>query len=298
MGDKPLLLTHKRLSVAEMFPANDARFRTSYVDSHDGVRLRVVECGDPNADDIVVCLHGWICSVYTFRIVMPLLADAGRRVIAIDLPGHGLSDKPEAPGYYTTDAITRCVADVVGKLGIAHATYLAHSMGCVIAARIAQQRPEHVKALVLCAPAGFERITPLKIAVFCTPRFLLPVLPYLAWRWTVPAVFRWVYGTLRSPTERDYDEYWAPTQFPGFVRAVRLLLETFDWEIGAKGGLDGIRSPATIVYGGKDPVVTSRSAQRYTQIIPCTRLVGIPESGHVVPEEAPAEVAAAVLERV
>jgi pimeloyl-ACP methyl ester carboxylesterase len=291
-----VILSRGRLSPAEMFPAGDARFRTSYIPTQTGLRLRVVECGDPRAAETVVCLHGWICSVYTYRAVMLLLAEAGRRVIAIDLPGHGLSDKPKEHAYYTVDAMAGCLVDVLDALGITEATYVGHSMGGAIAARIARQHPERVKALVLCAPVGFGRILSLNVAVMLTPRVLLPVLPYLTMRWIVPTVFRWVYGTLRTPTPRDYDEYWAPTQFPGFVRAVRLLLQTFDWQIGEHGGLDGITRPATIMYGGRDELIVGRAAQRYTQIILNTRLVGIPESGHVVPEEAPEQVVAAVLD--
>lgn len=263
--------------------------------SRDGITLRVVECGDPRASEIVVCLHGWICSVYTFREVMLRLADAGRRVVAVDFPGHGLSDKPAEASSYTLETMTSCVVDILDALDIRRATYVGHSMGGAVAARIAQQYPDRVEALVLCAPAGFERILALKIAVFCTPRWMLPVLPYLARRWVVPAVFRWVYGKLRAPTPRDYDEYWAPTQFPGFVRAVRLLLETFDWEVGQHGGLDGITRPTTIMYGGRDPVVDSRAAHCYVKLIPNARVIGIPESGHVIPEEAPEQVTSATL---
>jgi pimeloyl-ACP methyl ester carboxylesterase len=284
-------LTRGRLPPAEMFPAGDGRFRTMYVATPAGLRLRVVECGDPDSAEVVVCLHGWVCSVYTFRALMLILAEAGRRVIAIDLPGHGLSDKPEDPACYTVEAMTACTVRAIDALGIRRAVYVGHSMGGVIATRIARQHPDRVTRLVLCAPAGFERVLPLKIAVLLTPRFLLPGLPYLAPRWMSDLVLGWVYGTLRTPTQRDYDEYWAPTQFPGFVRVVRLLLQTFDWEIGEHGGLDGITSPATIIYGGRDHLVGREAASRYTQIIPNSQLICIPRSGHVIPEEAPEQVA-------
>jgi pimeloyl-ACP methyl ester carboxylesterase len=279
-----------------MFPDGDDQIRTFYVLTPDGFRIRVVECGDPQATDIVVCLHGWACWVYTFRVLMLLLADTGHRVIAIDLPGHGLSDAPDDPAAYTIDAMAKRVVQVTDVLSIIRATYIGHSMGGALAARIAKQHPERVKALVLCAPVGFQWTLPLRVASFLTPRCILPVLGFLAPRWIVPAVVRRVYGTLRLPTQRDYDEYGIPTQFPTFVRAVYWCLRRFDWGIGKHGGLDGITRPATILYGGKDPLVTERAARRYTRVITNSQLIDIPESGHVVPEEAPHHVAAAVLD--
>ena len=144
-----------------MFPTGDARFRTRYVQLPSGMRLRIVECGDQDAADIIVCLHGWGCSVYTFRELLPLLARAGQRVIAIDLPGHGLSDKPESKEAYTADALINCIIGVLDALGVARATFVGHSMGGALSARIAVRYPGRVKRLVLCAPVGFGAIRPI-----------------------------------------------------------------------------------------------------------------------------------------
>jgi pimeloyl-ACP methyl ester carboxylesterase len=278
-----------------MFPAGDARFRTRNVRLPSGMQLRVVECGDPDAVDIVVSLHGWACSVYTFRDLLLLLASAGRRAIAIDLPGHGLSDKPEVRTAYTADALTDCVVSVLDQLGVTHATFVGHSMGGALAARIAARFPNRVERLVLCAPVGFGAIWPLSLAAFCTPRPVAFILPYLVPRVTVPFVLRMVYGSMRTPTRRDYAEYWAPTQFPAFVRAVCLLLHHFDWQLGEHGALNGITAPTTVIYGGKDNLVAGRSAQRYAASIAGARLVCLPESGHVIPEEGADQVAAEVI---
>jgi pimeloyl-ACP methyl ester carboxylesterase len=284
-----------RLSPAEMFPAGDTRFRTHNVQLPSGMRLRTVECGDPHAADIVVSLHGWGCSIYTFRDLLPLLASAGLRAIAIDLPGHGLSDKPEMQEAYTADALTDCIVAALDALSITRATFVGHSMGGAIAARVAVRYPSRIERLVLCAPVGFGAIWPLKLAVLCTPPPFASVLPYLVPRWIVPFVLWIVYGGMRTPTRRDYTEYWSPTQFPPFVRALRLLLHRFDWQLGEHGALNGITAPTTVIYGGKDHLVSGRSAQKYATAIPGTRLICLPESGHVIPEEAPAQVAAAII---
>jgi len=66
----------------------------------DGVTVRVAESGDASAPTVLL-VHGWGASMYMWRDWFAPLAAAGRRVVAVDLPGHGLSDKPTDPGRYT-----------------------------------------------------------------------------------------------------------------------------------------------------------------------------------------------------
>ena len=130
------------------------------------------------------------------------------------------------------------------------------------------------------------------LAVLCTPNPVASVLPYLVPRWIVSFVLRMVYGHMRTPTRRDYAEYWAPTQFPAFVRALRMLLQHFDWQLGEHGALNGITAPTTVIYGGRDRLVTYSAVQKYAAAITVARVLCFPESGHVIPEEAPEQVAA------
>jgi pimeloyl-ACP methyl ester carboxylesterase len=106
---------------------------------------------------------------------------------------------------------------------------------------------------------------------------------------------RIVRGNMRVQTQRDYAEYWAPTQFPSFIRALCLLLHSFDWRLGEHGALNGIAVPTTVIYGGKDPLIARNSAQQYAALIAGARVLCLPESGHVIPEEAPEQVAAEVI---
>src|SRR5215208_7570140 len=100
------------LGAGEMFPADDAAYRVSFALLRSGMRVRIVERGDSNSGAVVL-VHGWGCSIYTFRRNMTALADAGYRVIAVDLKGHGQSDKPVAPEEYTIDALVDHLRDIL-----------------------------------------------------------------------------------------------------------------------------------------------------------------------------------------
>src|SRR6266478_711777 len=106
----------RNLSSGEMFPAGDAAYRVSFPRLRSGLRIRIVERGDPTSPPIVL-IHGWGCTAYVFRYNMPALADAGFRAIAVDLKGHGLSDKPLAPEEYTIDALVEHLREILDALG-------------------------------------------------------------------------------------------------------------------------------------------------------------------------------------
>lgn len=280
-----------------MFPAGDSRFRTKYLSlplTTGTVVVRAIECGDSHSDRIAFCVHGWACSVYSYRRLMPLLADLGMRVVAIDLPGHGLSDKPVDARFYTLDAQVECVLAAMGMLNIDRALLVGHSMGGPICARVAVLAANRVTALALLAPAGFGTEWDLRILRGITPRLVAPTLPRLLHRWMVALVLRTVYGSLYRPTQRDIDEYWAPSQFQGFVGAMWDLLHCFEWSAGTNRGFATISIPTVILDGRKDNLVVRRWVRRYAEVLPGASMTVIDDCGHVVPEEAPEVVAEAI----
>jgi len=280
-----------------MFPAGDPRFSTSYHTlelSTGATTIRAIETGDPTSGRVILCVHGWACSVYSFRRLMPLLARDGMRVVAIDLPGHGLSDKPDEARLYTLDALVECVLAAMDSLGISGALLVGHSMGGPICARAAVLAPHRVAGLALLAPAGFGTEWELRVLRAITPRVVAPLLPSLVRRWMIALIFSVVYGRLYRPTARDVDEYWAPSQFPGFVRAVWDLLHCFEWSAGENCGFGTVSAPTAILDGRRDNLVIRRWVRRYAQVLPNASLTIIEDCGHVVPEEAPELVARAI----
>lgn len=115
--------------------------------TRDGVKLHYDEAGSGPA---MVFVHGWTCDRSHFA---PQAAhfSSGRRCIAVDLRGHGESDKPEQP--YTIEGFAGDLAWMCGELGVSRAVFAGHSMGGAIVLALAARRPELCEAVVLLDPA-------------------------------------------------------------------------------------------------------------------------------------------------
>lgn len=106
--------------------------------------LEVVESGPRNGDPIVL-IHCFTCAINYWNGMIPPLARQ-HRVIAIDLLGHGGSQKPSS-GYSVPDQAD-AVAEVLAKLGVAEAEVVGHSLGGPVAIALAERSPRLVNGLV------------------------------------------------------------------------------------------------------------------------------------------------------
>lgn len=117
----------------------------------DGQRLRVhlVDSGSADAP-VVVMLHGNPSWSYIWRHQIPAVVDAGYRVIAPDLIGMGMSDKPSELGDYTVARHVEWMRSVlVDELELADATFVMHDWGGVIGMRLAAENPGLVSRMVI-----------------------------------------------------------------------------------------------------------------------------------------------------
>lgn len=283
-----------------MFPAGHADIRVRRATLSDGVALRVAEAG-PTTGTPVLLLHGWGASVYMWREWFAPLAAAGRRVIAIDLPGHGLSDKPADATAYSLDGMVTRVRDFLDVEGIGRVDVVAQSMAGTIALELALYPDAKVATLALINPACFGRISLQRLARAVSPTIVDVVLPRLVGRWVVARAHRLVYGDPSKITRHDEDEYWAPSQFPSYARAMRRLLHEFTWTRPAASlmaeRLCGLESPALVILGTRDRLV--REAGQYVAALTSAgaplAVHHVSAGGHAVNEELPHEVLRLVL---
>jgi pyruvate dehydrogenase E2 component (dihydrolipoamide acetyltransferase) len=115
-----------------------------------GRRLRYLELGQ-GGDVPVLLVHGFGADLNTWMFTQPALA-AGRRTLALDLPGHGGSAKEVGAG--DAESLTDAVVGALETVGIQRVHLVGHSMGGAIAALVALRRPERVASLTLIASAG------------------------------------------------------------------------------------------------------------------------------------------------
>ncbi|MDQ6770690.1 MAG: alpha/beta hydrolase [Gemmatimonadota bacterium] len=282
------------LSPGEMFPAGDPAYRVSYPRLRSGLKVRVVERGDPESPPVVL-VHGWGCCVYVFRLNMPALAEAGFRAIAVDLKGHGLSDKPIAPEDYTIDSLVEHLRDILDALGLDRPALAGHSLGGSLIYHFASRYPERAQSLGLLSPVGLKGVPLMWLYRGLTPKVLTPMLRLIKPRVIVKLALKRVYGRRATFTERDVEEFLAPSQFPEFALAMRELLHNYDWTAAKNRPLRPLDLPAVGVWGALDHLMPDDGMGVYVPLLPRLVLRAIPDAGHIIAEETPDEVNAALL---
>lgn len=244
--------------------------------AHAG-RIHYAERGERRPDrPSAVLIHGAGASSAIWMMVLTRVARAGH-AIAIDLPGHGPSADDGAAldgGRGLTLARYRdAVGELAGTLCLGPSVLVGHSMGALVAIEAALAWPDKVRALVLCAAA---------------PR--LPVDPELArlLRDDPHAVIGWLADNALSPRAR-------PAVRRGFLAAgeatpIDVTRADFDivraTDIG--GRLGALACPVTWLDGADDRIVPGTDGRPGA-------IVTLPDVGHLLPIEAPAAVADAVV---
>jgi len=137
--------------------------------------VQVVEQG-PRDGSPIVLIHCFTCAIDWWDGTIPLLAH-DHRVVAIDLLGHGGSDKPTS-GYSMEDQ-AELVADAMRRLRVSDATVVGHSLGGTVATALLEQAPELVTRLAIIDQAPDSSFGDLDFEATLS---LMPVIGQAAWR--------------------------------------------------------------------------------------------------------------------
>lgn len=266
------------------------------------------EPGDDQGDDLALLLHGWPQDGTSWSGVAPLLAAAGYRVVCPDLKGFGRSDTPHH-GY---DAATLAdeIAQLIQNLHSRKAVLVGHDWGGAIALATAFRHPGRVRALAV-ASSPFRQLD-LTVS-WHVPLFNLPLLPQLAFRVAgrplTRAAIRYA-AVIQTPFDGPAMDRYAdavtvdPAAWLAYYRTLsrRALME---WSVRkvrrrirflpAPAEPHRLRVPAVVLWGEEDRITAFHLAGRVAHDLDA-RLVTIPGVGHLVHEEAPAAVAAAIID--
>src|SRR5215470_4122367 len=195
------------------------------------VDMLVQEAGPPRGA-MVVLVHGTGAWSESWRDTIDALAAAGYRAVALDLPPFGLSDRPRAENYTTTDQAKR-VAAALNTLGGSDVVLVGHSFGARATVESVLIAPSRVRALVLVDPAlGLDAsATPPSAPVAWLLRNRTARETLVAALATNPATTRWILERFTARHEVLTDQriavYQRPVRMRGSTEAIGAWLADF-----------------------------------------------------------------------
>ena len=207
-----------------------------------------------------------------------LRALSGRRVLTIDLPGHGRSPGP-APK--TLAGFAGAVRGFLDALGIDAAVVGGHSMGGAIALTMALDAPVRVAGLVLVGTGAKLRVAPIILQLTADAAALTTA---------ADTVTDACFGPHVTAAVRSAFAAGLIANAPGVVHDDFAACNTFD----VMARLGELRMPALVVCGDEDRLTPPKYSAFLAGAIASARLVRVPAAGHAVMLEAPAVVAHAV----
>lgn len=268
-----------------------------------GGRLHVVDLGGPrrDGDAPLVLLHGASGNLEDMRIALGETLAKRWRVILIDRPGQGLSDRPGGADDASPARQAALIHDALGRLGVKRPILVAHSLGGAIASAYALSFPDDVSGLVLVAPTthpwegGIAWYYSLATA---------PVIgPLFAWTCALPVGSLLVSGAAAavfSPQEAPADyvrraaimQVLRPRAFLANAQDVAALNGNLRRQFARYGE---IRVPTHVITGDRDDTVPlDVHARTLAAAIPDARLEILPGVGHMPHHARPDRVAAAI----
>ncbi|XP_038626821.1 bifunctional epoxide hydrolase 2 isoform X1 [Tachyglossus aculeatus] len=289
-----------------------------------GVQLHFVEAGTGPA----VCLcHGFPESWFSWRYQIPALADAGFRVIALDMKGYGDSSAPQAMEEYSQEEMCKEAVTFLDKLGISQAVFIGHDWGGMFVWNMALFYPERVRAVASLntpfMPADPSVPTMEKIRA-------MPVFDYQLYfqepgvaeaeleadlSRTLKLLIRasdeknfvttcevqkrggLLVGMPESPPTsrilkeedlRVYVQQFEKSGFRGPLNWYRNVERNWRWSCIAAGRK--IMVPALMITAGKDPVLTPHMSRNMEEWVPQLKRSHIEECGHWTQMDRPTEL--------
>jgi epoxide hydrolase 4 len=269
-----------------------------------GMRLHYVEAGE---GPLVVLLHGFPEFWYSWRFQIPALAAAGFRVVAPDMRGYNLSDKPKGVESYALERLARDVERLIGTLGEERAVVVGHDWGGIVAWAVAMFPPERVGRLVILnmpPPKRFSRglRTPRQLLKSSYAFFFqIPRLPEKVLQAGDFALLRSVFrndpvrpGTFGGD---DIDRYVEALSRPGaltaainYYRALARRAPALARKLRRR-----IEAPVLVIWGQRDLFLVPELARPDPALVPDARVERLPDASHWVQQDRPEEVNALLL---
>ncbi|XP_048657488.1 bifunctional epoxide hydrolase 2 isoform X1 [Marmota marmota marmota] len=311
-------------SVAPLpIPCSPSDVSHGYVTVKPGVRLHFVELG---SGPVVIFCHGFPESWFSWRYQIPAVAQAGYRVLAMDMKGYGDSSSPPEIEEYAMEVLCKEMVTFLDKLGIPQAVFIGHDWAGVLVWNMALFYPDRVRAVASVntpfMPAN-PKVSPMEIIK------AIPVFDYQLYfqepgvaeaelEQNLSRTFRSFFRTsdegflavhkvremgglfVNTPeepslskmvTEEEVQFYVQQFKKSGFRGPLNWYRNTErNWQWGCRGSGRKILIPALMVTAEKDVVLTPQMSKNMEDWIPHLKRGHIKDCGHWTQMEKPAEL--------
>jgi len=301
------------ISIKNVFRTPDHRFenlpgytfRPNYIESraHAIIRIHYLDEGPKHARETVLLMHGEPSWCYLYRRMIPILVQAGFRVICPDLVGFGKSDKPGSKSDYTFERMVDWMSEIVMQLDLRDITFFGQDWGGMIGLRIVSRYPERFSRIVIAnsdLPIG-------KGENFGESRY------FLKWQRKISQeIPNWALlfrKSLRRATKEECDAYEAPFPSEMYKAGTRAMPE----RVGLKPEVYSVEEnrgaikrifknwtkPFLTAFSDKDVVTTPKIGEYWQNLVPGAKNVShtvIKGAGHFLQDDKGEELAEVIVD--
>ena len=258
----------------------------------NGIRIHYLTCGE---GEPLVLAHGRGGAAALFTPILAALA-AGRRVLALDLPGWGLSAKPPFTGHTANDAVAvwrDAIRAFLDDQGLAQTDLAGHSMGGLAALAVALDAPERVRRLALIDAGGLGAEMPFDV------RLYFRLKPERLNRLLGRRFFAWIlnHDDSRLAKARGplFDFMFAVESqeavIPSGGRAFDKWVNLNGVHLDFRSRLKELEMPVLLLWGDQDHLIPYSTALHAVRQIRTGRLVAFTHCGHSPHQERPDDFA-------
>ncbi len=284
----PILLTACAAS-SEIPPWFDGLQRQPvHIVTVNGTRIAYLDIG---GGPPVILVHGFGGSLWQWEYQQTPLA-SHHRVITLDLPGSGLSDKPDIA--YTPDEMLAFFRGFMDALGIQKAVLVGNSMGGGLVIGMAVAHPERVDRIVLISgmPKGVrEKLTgrlTRRAVETSAPVWLIRLGNWLAGRWLTEDVLQEIVYDHSLLTPAVIERSYRNRQQPGLISPLMTMARNLPlWEQGFARRIGEIRQSALVIWGEQDEVFPLEVGRELQATIKGAAFALVPKAGHIPQWEQP-----------
>lgn len=246
----------------------------------------------------LLLIHGYGAGMWVWEKQIEALSPF-YRVYALDLIGHGFSDRPKIP--YTPEAYIHFLRDFMDAIGIEKATLIGNSMGGGIAWAMAILFPKRVERLILinCVPPDvLQQVKNESFRTLVTIKDI-PLLPYLIIAGRNKNSIRWILlecvSDIKLITPEILNRQYHLSKIKGSTWVLYSTFKHAEEALKLKDQLSLIDHPTLLIWGERDLIFPPTVGETLHQTIRGSKFLKIEKSGHIPMWETPDEVNQAIL---